>query len=280
VKNAKRKWLLSLLSAAAVLWVLWANHALEVNTYEVSAAAIPAEFDGFRIAQVSDFHNARFGEENQDFLELLSQTCPDIIVITGDLIDSRRTDVEVSLSLARELVDIAPVYYVSDNHESRIPADYENLKTGLENVGVHVLEDRVLSLDRAGAHIRLAGIHDPSFRWGDEAESTARVLGALLPDTGEFTILLSHRPELFETYVEAGAGLVFSGHAHGGQFRLPLIGGLVAPNQGLFPKYDAGLFQKDSTAMIVSRGVGNSIVPIRFLNRPEIVLVTLQAKSG
>ena len=92
----------------------------------------------------------------------------------------------------------------------------------------------------------------------------------------EYTILLSHRPELFDLYVETEMDLVFSGHAHGGQFRLPFVGGLVAPNQGFFPKYDAGQFNEENTTMIVSRGVGNSIIPIRFNNRPEIVLVTLR----
>ena len=93
-----------------------------------------------------------------------------------------------------------------------------------------------------------------------------------------FTILLSHRPELFDTYADQGMDLVLSGHAHGGQFRLPFIGGLVAPNQGLFPKYDAGIYTEDNTNMLVSRGVGNSILPFRINNRPEVILIELQAE--
>ena len=142
-----------------------------------------------------------------------------------------------------------------------------------------VLENQAVSLDREGEYILLVGIEDPSFRLGDEAESTARVLTELLPDTGEYTVLLSHRPELFETYVNGDVDLVFSGHAHGGQVRLPLVGGLVAPHQGLFPKYDAGAFSEGNTTMLVSRGVGNSIAPIRFNNRPEMILVVLQSEQ-
>ena len=117
------------------------------------------------------------------------------------------------------------------------------------------------------------------YLFGDAASVTSSVLSELQNESDVYTVLLAHRPELFETYVDAGVDLVFSGHTHGGQFALPLIGGLVAPNQGLFPKYDAGLFSEGSTNMIVSRGVGNSIIPIRFNNRPEIVLVTLSNRK-
>ena len=97
-----------------------------------------------------------------------------------------------------------------------------------------------------------------------------------LADTeSSYIILLSHRPELFESYVSCNIDLVLSGHAHGGQFRLPFIGGLIAPDQGIFPKYDAGLFTNGSTNMIVSRGLGNSIIPIRFNNRPEVIVIEL-----
>ena len=276
--RSRKKLGLVLLLAAVAVWTLWANTAVEVNTYEITGQRIPEAFDGFRIAQISDFHNAEFGEGNRKFLKLLAGTEPDIIVITGDLIDSRRTDVEIAMHLARELVKIAPVYYVPGNHEARV-AEYDALKAGLLDAGVTVLENQAVSLDREGEYILLAGIEDPSFRLGDEAESTARVLTELLPDTGEYTVLLSHRPELFETYVNGDVDLVFSGHAHGGQVRLPLVGGLVAPHQGLFPKYDAGAFSEGNTTMLVSRGVGNSIAPIRFNNRPEMILVVLQSEQ-
>ena len=150
---------------------------------------------------------------------------------------------------------------------------------GLSEAGVNVLENQIVEITREGESITLMGIDDPSFQenylFGDSEGVAKQAIETLLRVSDGYTVLLSHRPELFELYVETGMDLVFSGHAHGGQFRLPFIGGLVAPNQGFFPKYDAGLFSEENTNMIVSRGVGNSIVPVRFNNRPEIILVTL-----
>ena len=277
----KSKTILTLISFLLIIligWTLWGNTALEVNEYEIVSDRIPQVFDDFRIVQVSDLHNAEFGEGNSKLLELLSQTEPDIIVLTGDLIDSRNTDIEIALAFAREAMKIAPVYFVSGNHEARV-SEYEGLKIGLAEAGVIVLENQKVEITREGESITLMGIDDPSFQesylFGD-AESVARqAIDDLQNESDGYTILLSHRPELFELYVETGMDLVFSGHAHGGQFRLPFIGGLVAPNQGFFPKYDAGLFSEENTTIIVSRGVGNSIVPLRFNNRPEIIVVML-----
>ena len=240
---------------------------------------IPEAFSGFRIAQVSDLHNAEFGEGSEKLIELLSQTDPDMIVITGDLIDSRHTDIEIALEFARHAIKLAPVYYATGNHEARV-REYEDLKMGLAEAGVIVLEDQKVQITREGESITLIGIDDPSFQedylFGDAASVTSSALSELQNESDVYTVLLAHRPELFETYVDAGVDLVFSGHAHGGQFRLPFVGGLVAPNQGFFPEYDAGLFSEGSTTMIVSRGVGNSIIPIRFNNRPEIVVAELK----
>ena len=261
------------------IWTLWGNTALEVNEYEIVSDRIPEAFAGFRIAQVSDLHNKDFGEGYGQLLTLLSQINPDIIVVTGDLIDSRQTDLDVALEFAWQAGKIARVYYVSGNHEARVP-EYEDLKTGLVKAGVVILENQKVQITREGESITLMGIDDPSFQedylFGD-SESVARQAIENLQNVSDgYTVLLSHRPELFDLYVETGMDLVFSGHAHGGQFRLPFVGGLVAPNQGFFPKYDAGQFTGENTTMIVSRGVGNSIIPMRFNNRPEIIVVEFQ----
>ena len=261
------------------IWTLWGNIALEVNEYEIVSDRIPEAFAGFRIAQVSDLHNKDFGEGYGQLLTLLSQINPDIIVVTGDLIDSRQTDLDVALEFAWQAGKIARVYYVSGNHEARVP-EYEDLKTGLVKAGVVILENQKVQITREGESITLMGIDDPSFQedylFGDSESVARQAIEDLKNESDGYTVLLSHRPELFDLYVDTGIDLVFSGHAHGGQFRLPFIGGQVAPNQGFFPKYDAGQFTEDNTTMIVSRGVGNSIIPIRFNNRPEIVLVTLR----
>lgn len=260
------------------IWTLWGNIALEVNEYEIVSDRIPEAFAGFRIAQVSDLHNKDFGEGYGQLLTLLSEINPDIIVVTGDLIDSRQTDLDVALEFAWQAGKIARVYYVSGNHEARVP-EYEDLKTGLVKAGVVILENQKVEITREGESITLMGIDDPSFQedylFGDSESVARQAIENLQNESDGYTVLLSHRPELFDLYVETEMDLVFSGHAHGGQFRLPFVGGLVAPNQGFFPKYDAGLFSEGSTNMIVSRGVGNSIIPIRFNNRPEIIVATL-----
>ena len=279
--NRKKRvlFVVSFVLVILIVWTLWGNTALEVNEYEVVSDRIPQDFEGFRIAQVSDLHNAEFGEGNEKLIQLLSQTDPDIIVLTGDLIDSRHTDIEIALDFARQAIKLAPVYYVSGNHEARV-REYEDLKMGLAEAGVVILENQKVQISREGERITLVGIGDPSFQedylFGDSESVARQAIDDLQNESDGYTILLSHRPELFDLYVDTGMDLVFSGHAHGGQFRLPFVGGLVAPNQGFFPKYDAGQFTEENTTMIVSRGVGNSIIPVRFNNRPEIVLVTLR----
>ena len=264
------------------IWTVWGNTALMTNAVAISSSRIPAAFSGFRIAQVSDLHNAEFGKNNAELLKLLSESRPDIIVITGNLIDANHTDVGIALGFAQESVRIAPTYYVTGNHEVA-SQQYDTLKAGLEEAGIIVLEDEAISLEQGGETISLIGLADPDFTvkgemFGEAPVMVSAKLKNLNDGEGKYTIMLSHRSELFETYVNCGIDLVFAGHAHGGQFRLPFIGGVIAPNQGLFPKYDAGLYTDGGTNMVVSRGIGNSIIPLRFNNRPEIVLVELNAE--
>lgn len=263
-----------------IVWTIWGNTALMMSKVTVSSSRIPSEFNDFRVAQVSDLHNAVFGKDNAELLQALSECKPNIIVITGDLVDAEHTDIDIAFDFAKGATQIASTYYVTGNHEASL-SQYDELKTGLELIGVVVLEDASMQLECKDEAITLIGLSDPDFTIKGDMfrEVPAMVdtkLRGLIGDKDDYTILLSHRPELFETYANCGVDLALSGHAHGGQFRLPFIGGLVAPNQGLFPKYDAGLYTKADTNMIVSRGLGNSIIPIRFNNRPEIVIVTLE----
>ena len=283
---AKKKKFIFLAVAAAVLvalviWIAWGNTALELNTYTISSAKLPQSFDGYRIAHVSDLHNAEMGKDNEKLLTILRNADPDMIAITGDLIDSRSTNVEIALNFIREAVKIAPCYYVTGNHEARVN-EYDELKSGMESAGVIVLEDAQTEISLDGDTITLIGVNDPSYQtdylFGDSETVMNTKLEELRTENGEFTVLLSHRPELFDAYTDHGMDLVLSGHAHGGQFRLPFIGGVVAPNQGLFPEYDAGIYTEGNTNMLVSRGVGNSILPFRINNRPEVILIELQAE--
>ena len=285
--TAKKKRIIVLAVVAAiflalVIWTAWGNTALKLNTYTVSSGRLPEAFDGYRIAHVSDLHNAEMGKDNEKLLTMLKNAEPDIIAITGDLIDSRNTDIDIALRFAEEAVKIAPCYYVTGNHEARKAKGlYADFEASLIEVGVIVLHDSEILIERDNTNISLVGIDDPAFAenngGGVGLSMASEHIGALSTNDG-FTILLSHRPEFFNQYVRADIDLVFSGHAHGGQFRLPFVGGLVAPNQGLFPKYDAGLYTEENTNMIVSRGIGNSILPFRFNNRPEVILVKLESE--
>lgn len=276
--------MLSIIVVFLIIWTIWGNTALMVNTTTISSSRIPASFSGFRIAHVSDLHNAEFGENNAKLLKLLSGSEPDIIVITGDLVDAQHTNITTALDFATEAIRIAPTYYVTGNHEASL-SQYSMLKAGLEAAGVVVLEDEAVQLECNGEVVTLIGLSDPNFTirgdmFGEVPVMVSTKLKSLMGDENDYTILLSHRPELFNSYVACDVDLVFSGHAHGGQFRLPLIGGLIAPNQGLFPKYDAGIFLDQNTHIVVSRGLGNSVIPFRFNNRPEIVLVELNPNVG
>lgn len=284
--TAKKKKFIWIAIIAAILlviiiWIASDNTGLELNTYTISSSQLPESFGGYRIAHVSDLHNAEMGKNNEKLLRMLQDANPDIIAITGDLIDSRSTNVEIALQFIQEAVKIAPCYYVTGNHEARV-SEYDELKTGMETAGVIILEDARTEISLGNEVITLIGVNDPSFQtdylFGDSKTVMDTKLGTLHADDDGFTILLSHRPELFDSYVASNMDLVLSGHAHGGQFRLPFIGGLVAPNQGLFPEYDAGLYTEENTNMLVSRGVGNSILPFRVNNRPEVVLIELQPK--
>ena len=274
--------LLPIIGIFFILWILWSNKALEVNEITIASSHISSAFSGFRIAQISDLHNEKFGKNNATLLKILSQCEPDIIVITGDLVDANHTDIDVALAFAKEAVLIAPTYYVTGNHEAAL-TQYDILKSGLEKAGIVVLEDKAVDLEHNGESIVLIGLSDPNATikgnlFGEVPDMINTKLSNLVNEEAGYTILLSHRPELFDIYASNGIDLVLTGHAHGGQFRLPFIGGLIAPDQGIFPKYDAGLYTEGDTHMVVSRGIGNSIIPIRFNNRPEIVLIELLNK--
>lgn len=282
-KKNKFKFLavVAVILTALVIWTVWSNTALELNTYTISSPRLPESFDGFRIAHISDLHNAELGKGNEKLLAMLRDTKPDIIAITGDLIDSRNTNVKIALEFVQGAVKIAPCYYVTGNHEARVK-EYGELKAGMEAAGVIVLEDARVEISLESETIALIGVNDPSFQtdylFGDSKSVINDKLAELHTDSDRYTVLLSHRPELFNTYADHSIDLILSGHAHGGQFRLPFVGGLAAPNQGLFPRYDAGLYKKENTNMLVSRGIGNSIIPFRINNRPEIVLIELGGK--
>ncbi len=286
-KQAKKKtrmFIISLLLCLIALsaYLYWENTTIEVTFLEVVDFAIPVDFDGFTIAHISDLHNTEFGQQQERLLQKLVEAAPDLIAITGDLLDSYHPNITVAMEFINGAIAIAPVYYVTGNHESRLPELYAQLREQMESAGVVVLDNKAVTLEYGSSIIRVLGVDDPTFSaesdlYEDNEQVISAQLDVLLDDQSACTILLSHRPELFDVYHEAGIDLVLCGHAHGGQVRLPFIGALFAPNQGFFPEYTAGLYRQGDTQMVVSRGLGNSSFPIRINNPPELVVITLQA---
>lgn len=293
-KEKSQKQLLFVLGSAACLtiagaWLHRENTALGTSKITLSDKNIPEAFHGFTIAQISDLHNTRFGKNQRTLMEHLANCKPDLIVVTGDLWDSRRTQsVKIAVDALRRAARLAPVYYVTGNHESRIPRAYQRLERRMQTIGVHVLHSQSVWLERQGQRLQIIGMDDPAFYFsfpadGNQAEdgraaqenAMLRELNRLVQQDA-YTILLSHRPDLFDGYCKAGVNLAFCGHAHGGQFRVPGFGGVYAPNQGIHPSYTEGCFTRSGTAMVVSRGLGNSLFPFRINNPPELVAVTLE----
>ena len=276
---------LAVLAALLLAGNAWANARVWNARVEIRDEKIPAAFDGFVLCQVSDVHNEARGEGNAALLRALREAAPDLICITGDFLDSRRTDLDFALELAGQLAEIAPAVYVTGNHEARLK-DLSALEAGLAARGVQVLRDDWMPLARGGEEIALLGLDDPGFAAGEDwtlaegLDQTQARLSALLAQAGDrFSLVLSHRPELLPAYADAGADLVLSGHAHGGQVRLPGIGGLFAPGQGILPRLTSGVHARGETRLVVSRGLGNSAFPLRVFNPPEIVTVTLRADA-
>lgn len=260
---------------------VWQNNNIVITKSEYINLKIPSDFDNFTIAHISDLHNKEFGGNQVKILNKVKSVSPDIIVITGDLIDRRNYDLDIAMAFIKGAINIASVYYVPGNHEAW-SGKYNSVKGKLIDTGVIVLDNTAFELSKGGSSIQILGLSDPGFLTSSymEGTDTSEIEKQLnIWSKGEnFKILLSHRPELFDLYNKNNMDLIFTGHAHGGQFRIPGIGGIVAPDQGIFPKYTCGSYNGSSSTMFVSRGLGNSIVPIRIFNRPEIVVVTLKNK--
>lgn len=277
-----RKFLQAVIILVIVTFAIYkGNTTVEMSYHEVDFNRLPASFDGYKIVQLSDLHDSLFGENHSNVVDEIKKVSPQAIFITGDFIDRNRYDLEQSLLIVKELQDVAPIYYVTGNHEIATN-DVDHIKESLREFGVRVLTDEAdVIRSREGETIAIGGVEDPleSSLEDDVAvhQSITRAFESVSEDV--FKMLLSHRPEQFETYATNQIDLTFSGHAHGGQFRIPGFGGLLSPGQGFFPKLTSGVHEKDSSQLVISRGLGNSIMPVRIFNKPEIVTVTLRRNS-
>ena len=279
------------------------NFAYFVNNYKVKISKIPNKFDGYKIVQLSDVHSIRNEHKLNLLLKKVEKQKPNIIVLTGDLVDSgyyidsynqklvNKSDEKcdkLTLDFTEKLVKIAPTYYIYGNHEMVLLDDVENneFKKSLIDIGVDIINNETRTITYNGDTINLVGIQDPSTLYKDSrfeecnssrerVEKELEIVSENL-DSNKFSILLSHRPEYLDLYSKYKFDLILAGHAHGGQIRIPIIGGLYAPNQGWFPKYTKGVYKNENSKMIVSAGLGNSIAPIRIFDPFEIVIINLK----
>ena len=279
--NKKIIFIIIVILVILTIFLIWQNNSIIMTNINYVNNAIPDGFNGYRIVHISDLHNKKFGSNQKELINKIKKVSPDIIVITGDLIDRRRYNLDIAMEFVEEALKFAPVYYVSGNHEAW-SGKYDTIKQELTKVGVIILDDKRIELERENEIINILGLSDPAFVTTEYSEKTDTSLLRenieLLSTNENFEILLSHRPELFDIYIENNVDVVFSGHAHGGQIRIPFIGALFAPNQGVLPKYTSGEYKQGNTTMIVSRGLGNSLFPFRIFNRPEIIVVNLYNK--
>ena len=247
--------LLVLIALFAALLLL-SKHGLSVTRLTLEFSGLPRGFDGFKIVQLSDLHGSEFGQDNARLIEAVAAEEPELIALTG------------------ELVKLAPVYFVSGNHDWASGAEQE-LFEALEAAGAVCLRNDFLSLERGGDSLILAGVEDPN---GPADMETPEELVSRLREAAPaaFVLLLAHRAYWAERYPELDVDLILCGHTHGGIVRLPILGGVAGTNFSLFPEYDAGLFDTGRYKLFISRGLGNSVPLPRFLNTPEIASVTLK----
>ncbi|MGV8980931.1 metallophosphoesterase [Clostridium sp.] len=257
------------------------NNNIVISKYNINSDTLPKAFNNFKIVQISDLHNKVFYKDDNTLVSKIKSQNPDIIVITGDLVDRRKYNEENALLLIDKIKSIAPIYYVNGNHEG-LSGKFASLEKKLKEREVFVLRNESIYYEKDNEKILISGIDDPLFSTIGQNkvlfnEDIMKRELLIVNNKKYFNILLSHRTEFFDFYVNNNIDVAFTGHSHGGQFIIPFIGGTFSPGQGFWPKYYEGMYSKDNTTMVVSRGLGNSVIPQRIFNRPEIVSVTLKA---
>lgn len=267
----KHRWILPVLAILVVLTLIALDERLILRTYTVTSPKLTAEV---RLAVVTDFHSS---DNADDVVAMVASCAPDAVLMVGDMFDDdiANRPTERTLSLMRQLSAQYPCYYVSGNHEAWT-GEMDALYQQTEEAGVTVLRMSSGVLTVRGQRIALCGVPDPYEMVLSGAPDTEEQLRQALEDvdSADFTVLLAHRPELLAKYAQFPVDLVVSGHAHGGQVRIPgVLNGLYAPNQGWFPKLAGGAYTQDGTTLIVSRGLAVRTRLPRIFNRPEVVLV-------
>lgn len=269
---------LALLLLVAALWAYFYFHAknqdFTESYYQIRSDKLTSNI---RVVQLSDLHLREFGENNSELIQRITELKPDIIAITGDMTDKEVDDYHVVTDLCAELVKIAPVYYAPGNHEwPKIVHDGSQIGNDLTALGVHFLADKTEVVEVNGNTIAIGGIAEAPESYEKYAKEYLESFEAL----DNFKMLLVHHPEYFledGALADAEIGVAFCGHAHGGQIRIPGIGGLYTPDQGFLPKLTEGVQKVGNAYVVISRGLGDGkdkLIP-RINNTPELVIVDM-----
>lgn len=259
------------------------NKSLNVSKYEIKSNKLPVEFNKFKIVHLSDFHNYDFGKNNVKVIEKINDENPDIIVMTGDMVNKYDKNFERFLNMSEALSKKYKIYYIVGNHEKRLKNYHLNfIIEKLRKFNIKILNDEKLVIKRKNDCINIYGVDIPLpfYKIRNKPSNIEDVVDLVLKKCNEkeYNILLAHNPLYFETYSKYNVDLTLSGHVHGGMIRLPFIGGLLSPERKFFPKYSSGVYKVNNKEMVVSRGLGHSKPGIRLFNMPEIVSITLSYK--
>lgn len=272
MKKSKR----IVLAASALLLtgvILDSRYNIEITEYSLASERLPASFENFHIVQLSDLHGEHFGKNNEELIEIVKELRPDLIAITGDMADNMK-NIHVFEQLLKGIQDIAPIYYVSGNHEQG-GGIAPQMKELVKNHGAQYLGNEYMPIYRNGERIIIAGVDDPMGR-ADMIKPDKLVENLRQEYPQDYTLLLGHRNYWVREYPGLPVELILSGHAHGGVVRLPFIGGLFNVKHSLFADYEIGLYEGEQFIMCVSRGLGNSVPVPRMFNRPEIISIKLK----
>lgn len=274
-----------------IVFFLYQNYHLVVTEYTFKSGKIADELDGYRIVQISDLHNQWFGKKQRKLLSMIEECKPDIIVVTGDAVDSNHTNYEITLDFFEGAVGIAPVYYITGNHEEWLQGteEYSDYLNKVEQMGVNYIDGKTVEIDgfelsgmagmSVGKNVSNENlVNEEISNSVDTKDGSNKTLDKDNVDdenkesSGDkvLSVVLSHEPGYYD------ADLIFAGHIHGGQFIIPGKGGLLSPDFSFFPEYYGDMYDLENAKLVVSRGLGNSIVPVRINNYPEIVVVEFE----
>ena len=258
-----------------------------VTDYEYISDKVPAAFDNYKIAVLSDLHCKRIGRDNKRLINKVNDIAPDLIICAGDMVTDNAKRMNVTYGLLQNLSERYNIIYAYGNHELKLrinPRAHDRFISyinDVKNLGINVLNNTSFELSKDNEHIHIFGLNinrrfytkiwKKVYMGNDYLD---KLVGK--PDNDELNILIAHNPEYFNNYSDWGADIVFSGHIHGGMVVLPYIGGVIAPSYRLFPYYDFGKYENDDSTMFLSRGLGSHTIPLRIFNPPEIMNITLR----